>query len=556
MLKKIKFSISVILIFIVSISYCESNPLNISRYYLNNETPNLLMDNFKYERTDLGIKLWKLVGKKAWIFDKSNQVELSSGNLELYKSSKKNQLSKTDIEFNNCLFNKSNNAIKLNNNIKMTFYSDTYLILKTSELFFNGESKVENNVKNIFYYGNYILSDKGLIYNTISSILNLNSEIYLKDESGNYLKADNGQIDLNLQIVTLNNIKKGEFDGYTFSADKCELKSNILTLSGNIKASDKTNNLLTEKIVYDMKKKTIYIESEFNLFSDTFSYNGKNLFLNNVSKSMASNYPGIIKIKKDSKIIFDKINYMNEMLVLKENVKAENDTFVLSCEILNIIIDKTKQIKKIYSEKNSEIIYKQGGNIKVGSMIVNFSNNEQIDSAFLYKNVNICSGIYSIVSDSAILKFSKNNPVKTEFTGNVLLTDKIAKLKTSELFVDLKNNYFEKIYSGYGNILKNNFIQQKNIITTTDTESKSLKKDLKISIENDSYLIITENFIIDFLENKAISGKSEYGVELFDKIMKSRLKSNNLTFNYINNKLDNLNISGNISGKIFIESKK
>ncbi|HPG29214.1 MAG TPA: hypothetical protein PKY81_11015 [bacterium] len=530
------------------------------------------MDNFKYERTDLGEKLWKLTGSKAWVFDKINQVELLSGNLELFKTSKKSKIDKIDMEFTNCLFNKSTNSIKLHNNIKTVFYGDTNLIMRTSELEFDGESKVENEVKNAFNYGDYILTDKGLYYNREASILILKSDITLKNKSGDYLNADNGQIELNSQFISLNKIKKGEFDGYVFSADKCEMKSNTLILYGNVKITDKTNALKTEKLVYDMKNKTIFLEPAFTISSDTIKFSGRNSIINSMRKTIKSDSSGSL-ITQGNKINFGKIIYSGDELVLNENAIIENDSFVLTSKTLRALGDQNKNIKKIYTNVPAEIVYKKGGGLKSGKLALNFSGENRLDSALLSNNIEVCSGAYNLKSDSAFIKFKDNKPDKMDFSGTVILTDGSMFVKTSRLFSKFLENFPSKIYSGNDKRLINNFMSEGDFFNPEDffingdsknfnlqkndktLESEPADKDFKITVENDSYSAAAKNIFLDLTQKSIITGKSYGKIELFDKISNSKLKGGSLAFDYINKKFKNITIRGEVSGSIVWKNK-
>ena len=152
-------------------------------------------------------------------------------------------------------YNKNENILNANGNVKVEDKVQNYLILQKILLIKNLEQIItDKNSKAIYNDGKIITADK-FQYNKNENILNANGNVKVEDKVQNYLIFAEDITYKNLeQIITDKNSKAIYNDGKIITADKFQYNKNenILNANGNVKVEDKVQNYLifAEDITY------------------------------------------------------------------------------------------------------------------------------------------------------------------------------------------------------------------------------------------------------------------------------------------------------------------
>ena len=498
------------------------------RFFIRDGKPDLYIDDFTFHRTRSGVQVWTLKGKNAWVFEKSNKVELYNGYIEIYNEQQsKFKTEKSSISFLHCLFDKTTNELVLNDNVKMTVFSDTNLILETSELQYNGENTVKNNVKNKFTYGKYIARGTGLNYSSIENMLTLQSDVRITDNEKNFINSVQAVIYTKTNTFNLTKVKEAMFENNFFKSEFCQLKNKQLFLKDKIEIKNKDYSLFTESADYDLTTKKINLHGEFVLKNDTGIFQGSNLLINYEKNQLASDDRGTLDYS-GYKINFDKIQYADNLMKLTGNIRVSKSAETFETSRIFINMAQMRNIQKIYTDTYCLIKRTNGFVAETLGFEAEFKNND-FSTLFLNDKIKIIMTGAEAVANRATLSKDTGGFDLLRLTNGVSVRNNMFEFKTSECTGFLVNGKISKLYA-----------------------ANSL-----VVIESDTYIMKSDNFLVDFpLNTDAFDISIVNGVDIFSKFNATKLFGSSMIANIRNNKITNLSLKEKIKGLIVNTKKK
>jgi len=311
-------------------------------------------ENFEYDKIKnilIAFGGVEIIDKEKNILIKSPKITYLKNKEFVFTNGKSRAISDgIIIDADNFEYNKINNVINANGNVKIDNKDENYLIysdeatyLKNKEIFLTkGTSKTISE--------GLIIDADNFKYNKLKNILNANGNVKIDNKDENYLiYADRATYLKDDKLFITKGKSKAINEGVVIDADNFEYNNiyNVINANGNVKIKDTINDylILTNKATYYRNSEKIVTQGETEAdIQSKYFINSKDITYFHDKKIITSNFKTKIQDQKSQVYFTDRFKYSIDQEIIKgENFLIitnynlpKSDKFYLDSAIINL----------------------------------------------------------------------------------------------------------------------------------------------------------------------------------------------------------------------------